>query len=93
MWGGLPSKVVLKSAGKRGKEKTIFGLLTVMAAVAIFAMMMLVGILRQALRLSPTVEVRVKAWESGIMVQNTANAEESAIVRDIKVEVLPAEGE
>jgi len=93
IWGDLPSKVVLKTAGKRGKKKTSFGLLAVMAGVAIFAMMKLVGILRQALRPTPPLEVRVQAWESGVMVQNTTNAEESVIVRGIEVEVLPAEGE
>jgi hypothetical protein len=70
-----------------------FGLLAVVAGVAIFALMKLVGILRQALGLTPTVEVREQAWESRVMVQTTPDAEESVIVRDIEVEVLPAEGE
>lgn len=70
-----------------------FGLLAVVAGVAIFAVMKLVGSLRQAFGLAPTVEVREQSWERSVTVQTTPDTEESVIVRDIEVEVLPAESE
>lgn len=91
---GWPAKILLSVLALVGIALFVsFGLLAVVAGVAIFALMKLVGILREALGLTPTVEVREQAWESGVMVQTTPDAEESVIVRDIEVEVLPAEGE
>lgn len=72
-----------------------FGLLAVVAGVVVFAVMKLVGSLRQALGLSPEPPppTTTSSWERSVMVQTTPDAEESVIVRDIEVEVLPAEGE
>ncbi len=67
-----------------------FGLLAIVFAVAVFAVTKLVMGLRQALGLRPEVPPPY-SWEPSVMVQNAPDAEESVIVREIEVEVLPAE--
>ncbi len=90
---GWPSKILLSVLALVGIALFVsFGLLAVAAGVAVFAVMKLVGSLRQALGLSPAAPP-VASWERSVMVQTMPEAEESVIVRDVEVEVLPAERE
>lgn len=90
---GWPVKILLSVLALAAIALFVsFGLLAVVAGVAVFAVMKLVGGLRQAFGLAPQAPPPA-SWERSVMVQTTPDAEESVIVRDIEVEVLPAEGE
>jgi hypothetical protein len=90
---GWPAKILLSVLALVGIALFVsFGLLAIVFAVAVFAVTKLVMSLRQALGLSPEVQPP-SSWESSVMVQNAPDSEEFIIVRDIEVEVLPAEGE
>jgi len=91
---GWPAKILLSVLALVGIALFVsFGLLAIVFAVALFAVMKLVSSLRQALGLSPTVEVTEQSWERSVSIQTTPQVEESGQVRDVEVEVLPAEPE
>jgi|GEM_PF-5716966 hypothetical protein len=93
---GWPAKILLSVLALAGIALLVsFGLLAIVSAVVIFGVMKLVGSLRQALGLSPEPPppTTTSSWERRIIVDTTPDTEEPVIVRDIEVEVLPAERE
>lgn len=91
---GWPAKILLSVLALAGIALFVsFGLLAIVSAVVIFGVMKLVGNLRQALGLAPTVEVREPSWERSVSIHSIPQMGESGQVRDVEVEVLPADSE
>jgi hypothetical protein len=88
---GWPAKILLSFLALAGIALIVsFGLLAILFAVAVFTATKLMLHLRRALGLSHE-PPPANTWEHGIRTQNVPDSEASVIVRDIEVEVLPAE--
>ena len=91
---GWPAKILLGFLALVGIALFVsFGLLAILAGVAVFGVMKLMASLRHALGMNTTSETSETSWDQSLPVQSTPETEETVIVRDIEVEVLPAERE